>query len=224
MKQLKFVLGGWLVLLALPVVAAPVSFVLGDHPDAALYQSDATSPYGLRFDAALPSGAGPTFSVGTNLGGLGGLTTITWDPLNLAAGATISGTLERNDDGTFWTATYTLAGLSAAENGGFKATAGTGSVDEIGGLLRSIALIGKQNRAGIAFEFDNDGHRLATSDGWVGRGWMEPSNLIDDWLVTANPVPVPAAVWLFGSALGLLGWLRRRTSGARSNAVKPGSG
>lgn len=27
----------------------------------------------------------------------------------------------------------------------------------------------------------------------------------------AAPVPVPAAVWLFGSALGLLGWARRRT-------------
>ncbi len=25
-----------------------------------------------------------------------------------------------------------------------------------------------------------------------------------------NPVPVPAAVWLFGSALGVLGWMRRR--------------
>jgi len=25
-------------------------------------------------------------------------------------------------------------------------------------------------------------------------------------------VPVPAAVWLFGSALGLLGWVRRRTT------------
>jgi len=24
-------------------------------------------------------------------------------------------------------------------------------------------------------------------------------------------VPVPAAVWLFGSALGLLGWVRRRS-------------
>jgi len=26
-----------------------------------------------------------------------------------------------------------------------------------------------------------------------------------------SPVPVPAAVWLFGSAVGLLGWMRRRT-------------
>ena len=31
-------------------------------------------------------------------------------------------------------------------------------------------------------------------------------------LVVANPIPVPAAVWLFGSALGLLGWARRKTS------------
>jgi hypothetical protein len=33
------------------------------------------------------------------------------------------------------------------------------------------------------------------------------------WFVfrlTDNAVPVPAAVWLFGSALGLLGWVRRR--------------
>jgi hypothetical protein len=27
---------------------------------------------------------------------------------------------------------------------------------------------------------------------------------------TVNVVPIPATVWLFGSALGLLGWLRRR--------------
>ncbi len=30
--------------------------------------------------------------------------------------------------------------------------------------------------------------------------------------MVAGPVPVPAAVWLFGSALGLLGWMRRKAS------------
>jgi hypothetical protein len=29
--------------------------------------------------------------------------------------------------------------------------------------------------------------------------------------VSLAPVPVPAAVWLFGSALGLLGWMKRKT-------------
>jgi hypothetical protein len=29
--------------------------------------------------------------------------------------------------------------------------------------------------------------------------------------IAITTVPVPAAIWLFGSALGLLGWARRRT-------------
>ncbi len=39
----------------------------------------------------------------------------------------------------------------------------------------------------------------------------DPSSSEQNYYITAaNVVPVPAAVWLFGSALGLLGWLRRR--------------
>lgn len=32
------------------------------------------------------------------------------------------------------------------------------------------------------------------------------------WTLTTTPVPVPAAVWLFGSALGLMGWMRRKAA------------
>jgi len=38
------------------------------------------------------------------------------------------------------------------------------------------------------------------------------SDVFAQWRVNAVLVPIPAAVWLFGSALGLLGWLRRRAS------------
>jgi hypothetical protein len=37
-----------------------------------------------------------------------------------------------------------------------------------------------------------------------GAGWYGMDNL------TYSVVPIPAAVWLFGSGLGLLGWFRRR--------------
>ena len=30
--------------------------------------------------------------------------------------------------------------------------------------------------------------------------------------IIVNPIPIPGAVWLFGSALGLLGWMRRRAN------------
>lgn len=37
-------------------------------------------------------------------------------------------------------------------------------------------------------------------------------NALADAALLALPVPVPAAAWLFASALGLLGWMRRKTT------------
>jgi len=46
-----------------------------------------------------------------------------------------------------------------------------------------------------------------------GSGTVTCGTLVTGTLnVTGHIVPVPAAVWLFGSALGLLGWVRRRTA------------
>ena len=79
--------------------------------------------------------------------------------------------------------------------------------DTTGGL-GVISLEGKSDGNSV-FTFANDGDRLPTSDGWVGRGWLNESGT-NDFLVTATLIPVPAAVWLFGSALGALGVWRRR--------------
>jgi len=50
------------------------------------------------------------------------------------------------------------------------------------------------------------------------RGWNRSDASIIDGIVynqasvTVSAIPVPAAVWLFGSALGLLGWVRQRAA------------
>lgn len=40
--------------------------------------------------------------------------------------------------------------------------------------------------------------------------FQDPETVFE--LVAIRPIPVPASAWLFGSALGLLGWIRRRTA------------
>ena len=61
---------------------------------------------------------------------------------------------------------------------------------------------------------------IANYDGWANISWLGTTLIIgktnlaltsgQTWALNIATIPVPAAVWLFGSALGLLGVARRR--------------
>jgi hypothetical protein len=79
-----------------------------------------------------------------------------------------------------------------------------GSINNIGVSFYLIAWSG-----GFAVEGANSGPP-PPADFFVFSTVTEPDPLaLTAWSLT--PVPVPAAVWLFGSALGLFGWMRRKT-------------
>lgn len=50
------------------------------------------------------------------------------------------------------------------------------------------------------------------NEGRDAGGNVNGTDLQNAFSLTTAPIPVPAAVWLFGSALGLLGWMRRKAS------------
>jgi hypothetical protein len=62
--------------------------------------------------------------------------------------------------------------------------------------------------------FTSGGWNWGRSDTTTGPILFLPNNGFPlqkgNWLVRSTVVPVPTAVWLFGSALGLLGWMRRK--------------
>ncbi len=92
---------------------------------------------------------------------------------------------------------------------------GTGGVG--GACASASSLEGRGDFENILLKIQTDGAGGVTGiegflvqeslSGRNGRTWVA-------WTFAADTVviPVPAAVWLFGSALGLLGWTRRRTA------------
>ena len=89
--------------------------------------------------------------------------------------------------------------------------------------LPDVTTVGDQrNFYDIPFEFELGGGYAVRSaeffeiaDGWqaiMDAGFVSSPGLSSWADFTPAVVPVPAAVWLFGSALGLLGWLRRKSA------------
>jgi len=71
----------------------------------------------------------------------------------------------------------------------------------------------------LAGDFDTDMSLVDISIAGLESGFQYDVDFSDAGTFTLTAltdgisvVPVPAAVWLFGSALGMLGWMRRRAA------------
>lgn len=96
--------------------------------------------------------------------------------------------------------------------------------DLLGGAITPGACLlpGGSNNADPDCGPDGDAQPLAVFDADAGllqlfqegRNLDNPNgtDLLYEFSVETTLIPVPAAAWLFGSALGLLGWVRRRAS------------
>ncbi|MFT4585304.1 MAG: hypothetical protein ACI915_003037 [Gammaproteobacteria bacterium] len=74
-----------------------------------------------------------------------------------------------------------------------------------GSLLDFAALAGLDQNSGIA-KFSLEVFAIAQT------AFIGGSSSATVWFDSVSTVPVPAAVWLFGSALGLIGWTRHRAA------------
>ncbi|MET1410769.1 VPLPA-CTERM sorting domain-containing protein [Roseibium sp. HPY-6] len=191
-------------LAVVPASAATFSYLLADHPDRAIKARD----YGIRLDSLSPD---HFFSFDTND------TKLHVD--TVASSAFINGTVRENGSGTdTWFLAYNLSSALTVDDpakGTFTADGGFGTLTNLN-TLEVINLVGKSNGT-AEFLFLDDGHRLPTSDGLVGRGWLQGMPSPNDFLFTATTVvPLPAGIALLASALGafgLVGWRRKKAIG-----------
>jgi hypothetical protein len=213
-------------------MADTVTYRLHDHPDSA----ENPPPYGLRYDDLFGAGTGVTsfsFDYGASQVFLDAVQDVNGVTTSLHIYGTVFGGVDvGNDYGSNPAAAYytvdfvyaagiagnttsgwTVSGLSASNTGSLVAADNT-----------SYPLYTMLNGDGESFVFKPDDHRLGPynypDNTWVGRGWLsnnpngqDLSGGTQDWLFTAELIPLPGAAWAGLSGLAgaaLVGASRRR--------------
>ncbi|MFW2405895.1 MAG: VPLPA-CTERM sorting domain-containing protein [Gammaproteobacteria bacterium] len=101
-------------------------------------------------------------------------------------------------------ATFSTIVNASDPNDCYSTAAGPGTAGPLCGLIGILTLDGVRYQLdGTVTPGGGDNLLLTVQTG---------NNSIYEIAITTAAVPVPAAVWLFGSALGLLGWMRRRAA------------
>ncbi len=203
------------------------TYTLHNHPDG----NAATPYYGLRLDGLLDRNGSSVVTFDFDASDQGAAMFMDYDASGIRIhGQAWGGSVSNNayDAPVLWTIDFTYSTpVSTVADGGVddlvvidESPANGGTISSSLGTWDLVAYAGS---FGYVFQFGDeagDGHR--GFDGLSGWGWLNhyQQGITDpdvhlsasDWLFTAEPavVPIPAPLWLFGSALFSFVMLRRR--------------
>ncbi len=192
------------LLLGSAAQAAPLNLVLADSPD--IFSSGINVDYTVSSGVLTATGTASTFeddgvgpAIGVDTGSFDLFASIDNSGVLSAGTLSIGGTIATLGyvSGTLLTGTLTNLGYPTSGSGGpleFLFNVTGGDLASAYGASGGIILSQSGFNGGFAVDFNNAAF----------------SGLAD----TGTVVPVPAAVWLFGSGLlGLIGFARRRSAG-----------
>ncbi len=81
---------------------------------------------------------------------------------------------------------------------------------EAGGMQRVLDVLVANGATGLTGWTLNEVNAISADGQWIVGKATNSLNERQAFLANISPIPIPAAVWLLGSALGVMGWLRRK--------------
>jgi hypothetical protein len=178
---------------------------LGHHTGASTYSSPAGNGSSHSFSSNTWS-AGDYYQFSVSTTGLKDIA-LSWDQTSSSTGPKDFALLYSTNGTTF----TSFASYSVLSNGGSPNSPWSAStVNPVYSFADDLSsIVGLNNQATLFFRLvDQDA--VAAGGGTVGTAGTDR---VDNVKITANAVPLPAAVWLFGSGLMGLSGIRRRRIG-----------